>query len=115
MAERKHGTYEDIELRRERQEQSRIQRRIEKRSLETKKARHAWKLTCAWHLRAVHGGRIWQALVLLETDEYRGIQVNQVKAKLARIRRQIEAEIAATDAGTDKPVVTGAAAEVELI
>ena len=37
VAEKKHGTYEDIELRRERQEQSRIQRRIEKRSLETKK------------------------------------------------------------------------------
>ena len=37
MAEKKHGTYEDIEQRRERQEQSRIQRRIEKRSQETKK------------------------------------------------------------------------------
>jgi len=37
VAEKKHGTYEDIEERRERQEQSRIQRRIEKRSLETKK------------------------------------------------------------------------------
>jgi hypothetical protein len=40
VAAKKHGTYEDIELRRERQEQSRIQRRIEKRSLERKKARH---------------------------------------------------------------------------
>ncbi len=44
-----------------------------------------------------------------------GLQVNQVKAKLARIRREIEAANTAAEAGDDRPVVTGAVAEVELI
>ncbi len=54
--------------------------------------------------------------LISETIWQRHLQVDQVKAKLARIRRQIEADIASANAGTDTPtMLNGAAAEVELI
>ena len=109
MAEKKHGTYEDIEMRRERQEQSRIQRRIEKRSMETKKVRLACRERgCSFHARKDGGEKSL-------TTNLHLLQVNQVKAKLARIRREIEAANAAAESSNDRPTVIAAAAEVELI
>ena len=57
----------------------------------------------------------WKAPIALLTSAGLWLQVNQVKAKLARIRRDIEAANTAAEAGDDRPVVTNAVAEVELI
>ena len=78
--------------------------------------RSVWSREMAWFLAAASGGHALERSrhgAVMPFDDWS--QVNQVKAKLARIRRQIEAASTADDAGGNKPVVNGAVGEVELI